>query len=73
MSPRRRSEFDISMSLKVELGETTHITPSIDVYRELTEKVDDRRRAIGQREPQNEWCEHDRQELLREDQNLHGK
>lgn len=49
------------MSFKVELCEATDITAPVDMDRKFTEEVDDGRRTIGQREPQDEGGEYYRE------------
>ena len=54
------------MSLEVKHGKAAHIPESVDVDGELAEKVNDRWRAGGQREPEDEWGQHDAGKLRRE-------
>ena len=61
------------MSLEVKHGKATDIPESIHVDGELAEKVDDRGRALGQREPKDERCQHDAGELRREGGRLQGE
>ena len=61
------------MPPKVKDGKTAHIAHPIDVDRELAEKVNDRACAWWEREPKDERCEQDRQELGKENGNLHGE
>jgi hypothetical protein len=42
------------VSLEVKYGKAAHIPEAVDVDCELAEKVDDGRRAQGQREPEDE-------------------
>ena len=68
---RRCAEFDVAMSLEVELCEATDVAPSVDMYRKLTEKVDDSWCAGRKREPKHERREDDGCNFLGKDQNLH--
>ena len=59
------------MSLEVKHGKTAHVPEPIHVNGKLAEKVDDGRCARRQREPENEWCQHDAGELRHERDRLH--
>jgi hypothetical protein len=70
-SNEERTHFDIAMSLEVKHGKTAHVPEPVDVNGKLAEKVDDRRCARRQSEPENEWCQHDAGELRHERDHLH--
>jgi hypothetical protein len=50
--------------LEVEDCKTAHITNTINVDSELSEKIDDPVTALWQRPPKNEWCEEDTQDFV---------
>ncbi len=59
------------MSLEVKHGKTAYVPESIDVDGKLAEKVDDSGCTQRQREPENEWRQHDAGELRHERDRLH--
>jgi len=61
------------MALKVKHREAADVAEPVNVYRELTEKVDDGGNTRGKREPQNERRQHDGNKLLRKGSNFHRK
>ena len=63
--------LDVPVPLEVEHGERANVAQSVHVERELPEKVDDRGRTGRQRVPEHERGEDDREELLRERDDLH--
>ena len=59
------------MSLEIKHGKAADVPEPVDVDRKLAEKVDDGRRARGQREPQDERRQHYAGELRRERDGFH--
>ena len=68
---RRGAYLDVPVPLEVEHRERAHVAQSVHVERELPEKVDDRGRTGRERVPEHERREDDREELLRERDDLH--
>lgn len=63
----------VSMSLKVKDGEAAYVSKPIDVHRKLAEEVDDGSCAGGERVPQNEGGDDDREKLVEKEDDLHGE
>lgn len=59
------------MSLEVKHGKAADVPEPVNVDSKLAEKVDDSRRARGQREPKDERRQHDAGKLRRESDCLH--
>jgi hypothetical protein len=72
-SKGRATDLDVAVSLEVKYGKAAHIPEAVDVDGELPEKVDDRRRARGQREPEDERRQHDAGEVRHEVNRFHSE
>ena len=59
------------MSLEVKYGKAADVPEPVNVDSELAEKVDDSRRARGQREPKDKRRQYDAGKLRRESDRLH--
>src|SRR5438477_12834090 len=68
---QKRADLDVSMSFKIEFGEATHVATAINMDSKVTEEINDSGRASREREPEHEWCQHNRQQLMCEDDDLY--
>ena len=67
----KKTDLDITVSLEVKHGKAADVPKPVNVNSKLAEKVDDSRRARGQREPKDERRQHNAGKLRRESDRLH--
>ena len=59
------------MPLEIEFRKTTNIPPPIYMHRKLSKEIHNRRRTIRQRKPQHKRRQHNADNLLHKDHDLH--